>query len=67
MARTVSGIWNTLASTKLGTEARPVGCLFKHHRPGGLLATGSEEPDALIELRAGNRQQTSSLHIGNLL
>ncbi len=32
---------------------RLVGRSFKYHRPRGIFAAGSEEPNALVELRTG--------------
>ncbi len=32
---------------------RLVGGSFKYHRPRGILGAGPEEPNALVELRAG--------------
>ena len=33
---------------------------FKYHRPRGLLTAGSEEPNAIVELRAGDRQEPNT-------
>ena len=35
------------------TASRLVGRSFKYHRPRGILTAGSEEPNALVELRTG--------------
>jgi methylglutamate dehydrogenase subunit C len=46
---------DTLASALLGAGVRLVGRSFKYHRPRGVVTAGSEEPNALVELRAGSR------------
>jgi sarcosine oxidase subunit alpha len=42
-----------LASALLANGVKLVGRGFKYHRPRGILSAGSEEPNALVELRAG--------------
>jgi sarcosine oxidase subunit alpha len=37
-----------------------VGRSFKYHRPRGILSAGPEEPNALIELRAGARREPNT-------
>ena len=44
---------DTLASALLANGIRLVGRSFKYHRPRGVFASGSEEPNALVELRSG--------------
>ncbi|MEM9011639.1 MAG: sarcosine oxidase subunit alpha family protein [Pseudomonadota bacterium] len=44
---------DTLASALLANDVRLVGRSFKYHRPRGILSAGSEEPNALVEIRAG--------------
>ena len=44
---------DTLASALLANGVRLMGRSFKYHRPRGVLTAGSEEPNALVELRAG--------------
>jgi len=44
---------DTLASALLASGRRLAGRSFKYHRPRGVLTAGSEEPNALVELRAG--------------
>ena len=39
---------------------RLVGRSFKYHRPRGIIAAGSEEPNALVELREGARREPNS-------
>ncbi len=44
---------DTLASALLANGQRLVGRSFKYHRPRGIFSCGSEEPNALVELRRG--------------
>jgi len=44
---------DTLASALLANAQRLVGRSFKYHRPRGIFTAGSEEPNALVELRSG--------------
>ena len=44
---------DSLASALLANGIRLVGRSFKYHRPRGIFAAGSEEPNALVELRSG--------------
>jgi methylglutamate dehydrogenase subunit C len=46
---------DTLASALAANGVRLVGRSFKYHRPRGILTAGSEEPNALVELRSGAR------------
>jgi len=48
---------DTLASALLANGVHLVGRSFKYHRPRGILGAGSEEPNALIQLGAGNRSE----------
>jgi methylglutamate dehydrogenase subunit C len=48
---------DTLASALLANGVTLVGRSFKYHRPRGILAAGSEEPNALVELRKGSRRE----------
>ena len=48
---------DTLASALLANGVRLMGRSFKYHRPRGPLTAGSEEPNALVELRTGARQE----------
>ncbi len=48
---------DTLASALMANGVRLLGRSFKYHRPRGLLAAGSEEPNALVELRGGARRE----------
>ena len=51
---------DTLASALLANGCRLLGRSFKYHRPRGCLTAGSEEPNALVELRSGARQEPNS-------
>ncbi len=51
---------DTLASALLANGVRLVGRSFKYHRPRGLLSAGPEEPNALVELRAGARREPNT-------
>ena len=44
---------DTLASALLANGVHLLGRSFKYHRPRGVLSAGSEEPNALVELRTG--------------
>lgn len=44
---------DTLASALLANRAQLVGRSFKYHRPRGLLAAGSDEPNALVGITHG--------------
>src|ERR1700709_1541506 len=46
---------DTLASALIANGIRLVGRSFKYHRPRGIFSAGSEEPNALVELRTGSR------------
>ncbi|WP_284165760.1 sarcosine oxidase subunit alpha family protein [Frigidibacter sp. SD6-1] len=51
---------DTLASALLANGVRLMGRSFKYHRPRGPLSAGSEEPNALVQLRTGARQEPNS-------
>ncbi|MBE9476837.1 MAG: (2Fe-2S)-binding protein, partial [Proteobacteria bacterium] len=51
---------DTLASALLANNVRLMGRSFKYHRPRGPLTAGSEEPNALVELGAGARQEPNT-------
>ncbi len=51
---------DTLASALLANGVRLVGRSFKYHRPRGILSAGAEEPNALVELRAGARREPNT-------
>ena len=68
--RTLKFTWNgremtghpgdTLASALLANGERLVGRSFKYHRPRGIFSAGSEEPNALVELRRGAAQEPNT-------
>jgi NADPH-dependent 2,4-dienoyl-CoA reductase/sulfur reductase-like enzyme len=51
---------DTLASALLAADVRLIGRSFKYHRPRGILTAGSEEPNALLELRSGARREPNT-------
>ena len=51
---------DTLASALLANGVRLMGRSFKYHRPRGVLTAGSEEPNALVELRDDARQEPNT-------
>jgi heterotetrameric sarcosine oxidase alpha subunit len=51
---------DTLASALLANDVRLMGRSFKYHRPRGPLTAGSEEPNAIVELRDGARQEPNT-------
>jgi len=52
---------DTLASALLANGVHLVGRSFKYHRPRGLLAAGSEEPNALVTVRRDAARYTPNL------
>lgn len=51
---------DTLAAALLANGVRLVGRSFKYHRPRGILAAGSEDPNALVELRSDARREPNT-------
>jgi len=51
---------DTLASALLANGVKLVGRSFKYHRPRGILTAGSEEPNALVELRTAARREPNT-------
>ena len=51
---------DTLASALLANDVKLVGRSFKYHRPRGIVGAGTEEPNALVELRSGARREPNS-------
>ena len=51
---------DTLASALLANGVRLVGRSFKYHRPRGIFSSGSEEPNALVQLRKGAAQEPNT-------
>ncbi|PBB35198.1 sarcosine oxidase subunit alpha [Mesorhizobium sp. WSM3882] len=59
--KTLSGFQgDTLASALVANGVKLVGRSFKYHRPRGILTAGSEEPNALVELRSGARREPNT-------
>jgi sarcosine oxidase subunit alpha len=52
---------DTLASALLRNGVHLVGRSFKYHRPRGILAAGSEEPNALVAVRRDDARYTPNL------
>ncbi|QXT38302.1 sarcosine oxidase subunit alpha family protein [Gymnodinialimonas ceratoperidinii] len=48
---------DTLASALLANGQTLVGRSFKYHRPRGIMTSGAEEPNALVNLGEGNRHE----------
>ena len=42
---------DTLASALLANNVHLVGRSFKYHRPRGIMTSGSEEPNAIVQVR----------------
>jgi methylglutamate dehydrogenase subunit C len=51
---------DTLASALIANGVKVVARSFKYHRPRGILSAGSEEPNALVELRTGARREPNT-------
>ncbi|MBT9244056.1 sarcosine oxidase subunit alpha family protein [Gemmobacter fulvus] len=51
---------DTLASALLANGVQLMGRSFKYHRPRGPISAGSEEPNALVELRSGARREPNT-------
>ena len=51
---------DTLASALLANGVRLFARSFKYHRPRGVLTAGSDEPNALVELRDGARREPNT-------
>jgi sarcosine oxidase subunit alpha len=60
-ARYVGLAGDTLASALLANGVHLVGRSFKYHRPRGILAAGSEEPNALVGVGASESRFTPNL------
>ena len=54
---------DTLASALLANGVRLFGRSFKYHRPRGLLTAGSDEPNAIVELRERARRKEPNTRI----
>src|SRR6056297_4180883 len=53
--RLAGRVGDTLASALLANDQMLVGRSFKYHRPRGIVASGAEEPNALVGLGTGPR------------
>ncbi|MGB3279844.1 MAG: 2Fe-2S iron-sulfur cluster-binding protein, partial [Pseudorhodobacter sp.] len=53
--RMIGHAGDTLASALLANDQMLVGRSFKYHRPRGIVASGPEEPNALVNLGSGER------------
>jgi sarcosine oxidase subunit alpha len=51
---------DTLASALMANGRRLVARSFKYHRPRGIFSAGSEEPNALVQLRRGAHQEPNT-------
>ncbi len=51
---------DTLASALLANDQMLVGRSFKYHRPRGIVASGAEEPNALVALGKGDRMEPNA-------
>jgi sarcosine oxidase subunit alpha len=51
---------DTLASALLANGVHLLGRSFKYHRPRGIQTAGSEEPNAIVELRSGPRKEPNT-------
>lgn len=51
---------DTLASALLANGVKLLGRSFKYHRPRGLLAAGSEEPNALVTVGTGGQAEPNA-------
>jgi sarcosine oxidase subunit alpha len=51
---------DTLASALIANGVLLVGRSFKYHRPRGIVTAGSDEPNALVELRSGARREPNT-------
>ncbi len=59
-------VGDTLASALMAAGVRLFGRSFKYHRPRGLLATGVEEPNALVTVDRGPGRITPNLRAPSL-
>src|ERR1700676_835124 len=57
---------DTLASALLANGVHLVGRSFKYHRPRGILAAGSEEPNALVTIDRGEGRVAPNLRATQL-
>ena len=48
-------VGDTLASALLSNGIRMIGRSFKYHRPRGIVGSGVEDPNSLVQIDSGNR------------
>ena len=51
---------DTLASALLANDIHLIGRSFKYHRQRGILTSGSEEPNALVQLGKGSKTEPNA-------
>src|SRR5688572_30874142 len=51
---------DTIASALLANGVQIVGRSFKYHRPRGIYTAGPEEPNAILDLRLGQRHDPNA-------
>ncbi len=51
---------DTLASALIANGVHLMGRSFKYHRPRGVITAGVAEPNALVELRSGDRKEANT-------
>ena len=51
---------DTLASALIANGVHLMGRSFKYHRPRGVISAGASEPNALMELREGDRKEANT-------
>jgi heterotetrameric sarcosine oxidase alpha subunit len=51
---------DTLASALMANDVKLVARSFKYHRPRGIFSAGAEEPNALVAVREGARQEPNT-------
>ena len=52
---------DTLASALLANDVHLVGRSFKYHRPRGIMTSGSEEPNAIVQVNLVQTEQNLML------
>jgi sarcosine oxidase, subunit alpha len=57
---------DTLASALLAHGVHLVGRSFKYHRPRGIMAAGSEEPNALVDISRGGGRSAPNLRMSQV-
>ena len=57
---------DTLASALLANNIHLVGRSFKYHRPRGIMTSGSEEPNAIVQVNNNTPKKYSLLRLMEL-